>query len=586
EGTTQAEAGERADLSARRVRYWLAEFRKRRLAVFPDRVLEQTQTHLRPSPAESPSALPLETLFDRYGVDPAHARAVADHALALFDHLRPIHGLPPDRRDLVETAALLHNVGLQSDPDRHHTAGRDILLAHPPAGLNEHERLTVALSTYLHRKKITPQKLEKKISRAAFANLSSQARDEALALAALVRLADGLDYSQTGSSQLEEIKEREDVIEIKVTGPYATLDAARAQKKSDLWHLLFDIPLRFVTAGGNSFGPSAPDSLADNPGLQADDSMAEAARKTFSFHFQRMLYHEPGTRLGQDIEELHDMRVATRRMRAALRVFENYLDMKQMSPFIKGLRHTGRILGAVRDLDVFWEKTQSYLNTLPPERQSELEPLRAAWEAERKRTREQMLTYLDSDRYIHFRERFGKFLQKSNAGALPILSKKGEPLPNRLRHVAPLAVHQRLVALQAYDEWVTGPDVPLERLHRLRIAAKRLRYTLEYFQEVLASEAKQVIKEIKSLQDHLGDLQDAVVASNILRDFLIWGTWGSIHKKKSFPPSTPIIAPGVAAYLSARQSELEHLIETFPQIWAQFKDPEFKRLVTATMVGL
>ena len=48
--------------------------------------------------------------------------------------------------------------------------------------------------------------------------------------------------------------------------------------------------------------------------------MAEVARKTLYFQFQRMLYHEPGTRLGQDNEELHDMRVATRRMRGVPRL--------------------------------------------------------------------------------------------------------------------------------------------------------------------------------------------------------------------------------------------------------------------------
>ena len=54
--------------------------------------------------------------------------------------------------------------------------------------------------------------------------------------------------------------------------------------------------------------------------------MDEAARKTLLFHFERMLKHEPGTREGEDAEELHDMRVATRRMRAALRVFDGYID--------------------------------------------------------------------------------------------------------------------------------------------------------------------------------------------------------------------------------------------------------------------
>jgi len=330
-----------------------------------------------------------------------------------------------------------------------------------------------------------------------------------------------------------------------------------------------------------------PHSLPDKPGLEADDSMAEAARKTFLFHLQRMVYHEPGTRLGEDIEELHDMRVATRRMRAAFNVFGDYLDLAQMAPFLKGLRRTGRALGAVRDLDVFWEKTQCYLDDLPTGQQLDLEPLRTVWAAERERARERMLAYLDSDRYIRFKARFSEFLQKPGAGGLPIVSPQDEPLPHRLRHVVPVAVYQRLAAVRAYDEWVNGPDVPLERLHQLRIAAKGLRYTVEYFREVLGPEAKALIKKIKALQDHLGNLQDAVVASNLLRDFLTWGTWGQAQTQKDriSRPAEPVIAPGVAAYLAARQTELQHLIEIFPQIWVQFQDPEFSQLV-ATVVAV
>jgi CHAD domain-containing protein len=335
--------------------------------------------------------------------------------------------------------------------------------------------------------------------------------------------------------------------------------------------------------------PAKPRILkpSEKPGLSADDTMSEAARKTLYFHFLRMVCHEPGTRLGQDIEELHDMRVATRRMRAAFRVFGDYLDMGQMKKFLKDLQRTGRTLGAVRDLDVFWEKTQHYLETLPPERQNDLEPLHTVWKAERERSREKMVAYLDGERYVQFKERFGEFLQTPGAGALPPFSETGEPVPNRLRHVAPVLVYQRLVAVRAYDEWVTGAGVPLERLHQLRIAAKGLRYTLEYFEEVLGPEAKDAIKEIKSLQDHLGDLQDAVVASNLLRDFLTWGTWGHAQTKKSIPPPTePIVAPGVAAYLAARQIELQRLVEAFPQAWAQVQSPEFGQLVAAALTTL
>ncbi|MFL7791352.1 MAG: CHAD domain-containing protein [Anaerolineae bacterium] len=325
----------------------------------------------------------------------------------------------------------------------------------------------------------------------------------------------------------------------------------------------------------------------EKPGLEANDTMAKAARKTFYFHFLRMLYHEAGTRLGEDIEELHDMRVATRRMRAAFQVFSDYLDMDKMRVFLKGLKRTGRTLGAVRDLDVFWEKTQHYLDTLPPERQNDLEPLRVVWEAERERDRTKMVAYLDSARYIQFKERFGKFLQTPGAGELPPFSETGEPIPNRLRHVVPVLVYQRLAAVRAYDEWVNGADVPLERLHQLRIAAKGLRYTLEYFQEILGPNAKDAIKEIKGLQDHLGDLQDAVVASNLLRDFMTWGTWGHTQTKEGVTlPSEPIVAPGVAAYLAARQVELQQLVGTFPQAWERIQSADFGQLVAAALSPL
>jgi CHAD domain-containing protein len=327
-------------------------------------------------------------------------------------------------------------------------------------------------------------------------------------------------------------------------------------------------------------------TLPKSPGLEADDPMAEAARKTLYYHFLHMAYHEPGTRLGDDIEELHDMRVATRRMRAAFRVFDAYLDPEAVRPFVKRLRRTGRKLGAVRDLDVMHEKTSAYLAALPAERQAELDPLLAAWQIEHDRARQAMLDYLDGRPYQQFKDRFGAFLQTPGAGSLPPFSAEGEPRPYRLRHVAPVALAQRLADVQAYDEWVLGPDVPLGRLHQLRIACKHLRYTLEFFREVLGAEAKMLINELKAAQDHLGDLQDAVVASNLLRDFLTWGRWGPAQDTAEGQPQATIIAPGVATYLAYRQTELQRLIETFPAAWARLQSAEFTRAMAHVADGL
>jgi CHAD domain-containing protein len=330
-----------------------------------------------------------------------------------------------------------------------------------------------------------------------------------------------------------------------------------------------------------------PPAQSRHPGLDADDLMVEAAHKILRHHYRQMLKHEAGTRAGKDIEELHDMRVATRRMRAAFGVFGSYLDPDEVASHLKGLKRTGRKLGAVRDLDVFWEKTRHYLAGLPGGRAVDLEPLRAVWQQERERSREKMIAYLDGARYARFRDTFGEFLDSSTAGELPVLSDGIEPRPHRLRFVGPLLIYERLNAVQAYAGWVTGPDVPLERLHALRIAAKGLRYTLEFFEEILGAEARALIEQIKGLQDHLGDLQDAVVASALLRDFLTWGTWGPGPKdRKRAISSEPIIAPGVAAYLAARQAELQELINTFPQAWARIQVQDFRERIAASVSRL
>ena len=91
----------------------------------------------------------------------------------------------------------------------------------------------------------------------------------------------------------------------------------------------------------------------NGPGITRDDTMAEAARKTLRYHFHQMLDNEAETRLGEDIEALHDMRVATRRMRTAFRVFADFLDADATAPYRKSLKRVGRALGEVRDLDVF-----------------------------------------------------------------------------------------------------------------------------------------------------------------------------------------------------------------------------------------
>lgn len=314
--------------------------------------------------------------------------------------------------------------------------------------------------------------------------------------------------------------------------------------------------------------------LKEGPGLQPDDPMAEAARKTLLFHFRAMLRHEPGTRQGEDAEALHDMRVATRRMRTALQVFGDYLDMAQVKPLAKALRRLGRALGAVRDLDVFWERVEAYVQTLALAQQEGAGPLRAAWQARREAARQALLAHLDSEEYARFKAQWEAILQTPGALGGMTPPADGPAQPYRLRHVVPVLVQQRLAEVQAYDEWVSRPDVSFERLHQLRIAAKRLRYTLEYFREVLQPQAGELIDMIVELQDHLGAIQDAVVACRLVQALIL--------ELPAGPQASEASAFGMA-YTAARQEELRQLVAAFPPLWAHFQQPAFNRIVMAVL---
>ena len=92
---------------------------------------------------------------------------------------------------------------------------------------------------------------------------------------------------------------------------------------------------------------------------------------------------------------------------------------------------------------------------------------------------------------------------------------------------------------------------------------------------MLGPGARPLIKKVKNLQDHLGDLQDAVVTCGILRDFLTWDV--AAQRPRPSGPVEIIVAPGAARYMAARQEEMERLVLTFPEVWPTVAGSEFSR---------
>ncbi len=544
-------------------------------------------------------------------------------ALRLFDATLPFHELEPSARSLLELAAGLYAVPLAHARKKPVRAVLNLVGSQAPQ-LEPDARATLAATLALGRRLIKRQHLDQ-------FDLPAVQQRQALTLAALLRLAAALDQVEPGAAILEEVQPVEDRIWLVLSGPETAAAASALQPAARLWDKIGYPPFEILDPDQARLRRLPFPQPGERIDLQPDDVLSEAARKVMRYHFARVLQHEPGTRQGEDIEALHDMRVATRRLRAAFEVFADAFEPGYLKPYLKGLRATGRALGKVRDLDVFMEKAQHYLDSLPaapsptlladeasaPDADASdddqpaaaaqepqpgapahaptapLAPLFEHWQAEREQARAEMLAYLDSPAYADFKRQFNIFLNTPGAGARRSL--QSEPVPGQVssgpapvgpptlvRELAPVLIYTRLAAARAYAPYLK--DAPIERLHALRIEFKKLRYTLEYFQEVLGNQAREVINEIKLLQDHLGDLNDAQVATLLLSDFLTQaGQPQPVTSEVTLIAERPSLE-GVASYLAFRHAERYRLLQTFEAAWrSHFASGRFRRNLAAAV---
>jgi triphosphatase len=314
----------------------------------------------------------------------------------------------------------------------------------------------------------------------------------------------------------------------------------------------------------------APLVVGRTPGVLATDPVAEAGRKVLRFHFARMLAREPGTRAGQDPEDLHGMRVATRRMRAAWRVFGDGFRPGRTKSHRARLRETAARLGAVRDLDVLIAGAEAWQADLPDAERSGLEALLAAWRGYRDDARVLLIHHLDSDAHARFIESFRVFVQTEGAGARPAEA----TTPHRVRDTAPSRAWAAYEHVRAYEPVLRWADV--ETLHELRIAAKWLRYTLEFVRETLQPDVELLVPRVVALQDHLGLMHDADVAASMARTFLVE------HGADVDAMSAAVIG----RYLASREREVARLRRTVGIPWRGLAGVTFRRRLGRALAGL
>jgi CHAD domain-containing protein len=288
-------------------------------------------------------------------------------------------------------------------------------------------------------------------------------------------------------------------------------------------------------------------------------SVGELSYAVLRKHFGRWLKHEPGARLGEDIEELHDMRVAIRRMRAAFRLFRDHLTVRDQR-LSDQLRWVAQATGDVRDLDVQLEQLQQWRGSLEEADRPALDVLEARLRLRHRQARRRMLRVLDSKRYASIVARVRTALargptRRSRAGRIPALVAGPDLVGDRFRRVVKLG--RRL----------DGTSPP-ERFHRLRIRCKQLRYAIEFHSPLYGDDAQRMIRRMVRLQDLLGAHQDAEVAHERLRELVE-------SEQDRLPPKTLFVVGRLAERYAM---EAVRLRREFPDEFARVGRKDWKRL--------
>jgi CHAD domain-containing protein len=260
-------------------------------------------------------------------------------------------------------------------------------------------------------------------------------------------------------------------------------------------------------------------------------SILEVALANLRRYLSAWYLHEPGARLGDDPEELHDLRVAGRRLDAILRQYRSSLSASLLGirPTLKSVL---RALGPVRDLDVALSELETFSRQLPKSERHSVEPLRRHLASERTRARTRMLSVLDS-------VPVQKSLQELTSLLSAPSAQSEQPAAPSALEAAPKLIRQRYRKLRKSADLLTS-DSSMEEFHQVRGHVKKFRYALEAVATIYGKPADEMLRSLRRWQEKLGVQQDAAVAS---------------HRLKALAGAPPKAIPSETVFLMGRLAE-------------------------------
>ena len=249
--------------------------------------------------------------------------------------------------------------------------------------------------------------------------------------------------------------------------------------------------------------------------LEATITVSGAIQAILKHNLNYLAGWEQVARSSEDIEGVHQTRVAFRRMRSALTIFRLVIPKQASAGWAEEMSEMAGKLGAARDLDVFIDEALgSIRGKLPLPGAEKLEALTIRY---REAAYEGVRVMLDSERYAQFKTEFGHWVDTCGWEQAELTEKQRKLIEGSLASFA-----RKVLDRQERRVLEAGSHVDkhsAEDMHRLRIECKKLRYAAEFFLP-LFPRMDEFIGHMKGLQDLLGVMNDVSVMRSLLDQIL------------------------------------------------------------------
>ncbi|MCA9866470.1 MAG: CHAD domain-containing protein [Anaerolineales bacterium] len=257
-----------------------------------------------------------------------------------------------------------------------------------------------------------------------------------------------------------------------------------------------------------------------------------------------------------DITAVHETRKAIRRTFTLFKLFAPYFAPEDLRRSRSGLRRIMRRLAPCRDIAVF----RSKLAACNEAAERPLNKLAIYWARRQEKADDRLRHFFARKSATRIISRYAALLAApGDSAALALVGQQ------QVAHALPGLVFERIGRVRAWGE-IRLTATP-RQFHQLRIQFKELRYTLTFFEEVLRPDAAEFIDLSRRIQDHLGDLNDASVAVDLLRDM-------KKHRGEA------------GIYRAHQQTELARLTTEFQPLYAEFDQPAMRRSLAVALANL